>query len=123
MLDLAKEYGLALRVRGRPMIDKAQSEGLPCNDYDFLDSYSLDTTNKPARYAQLLRELPEGLSEWAVHPAIEDAEFLAIEPGCNGKRQTDFDSMLSAEVRETITREGIILLSYAPLQAIWQSKS
>ena len=43
MFGLAKEYGLALRVRGREMIEKVQSEGLPTNDYDFLDSYFLET--------------------------------------------------------------------------------
>ena len=41
MFGLAKEYGLALRVRGREMIDTVQSECLPTNDYDFLDSYFL----------------------------------------------------------------------------------
>jgi predicted glycoside hydrolase/deacetylase ChbG (UPF0249 family) len=123
MIALAKEYGLALRVRGQTIIEKVQSEGLPTNDYDFLDSYDLATTDKPALYAQLLRELPPGLSEWAVHPGIEDAELLAIEPGIGGRRQTDLESMLSAEVRDTIRHEGIILLSYQPLQALWQSKS
>ena len=120
MLGLAKEYGLALRVFTRPWIEKVQSQGLPTNDYDFLDSYSLDTLDKPARYAQLLRELPAGLSEWAVHPALGDAEFLAIEPNGRQFRQTDFDFLMSAEALEVIRQEGIILLSYEPLQALWQ---
>lgn len=120
LLGLAKEYGLALRVFTRPWIEKVQSQGLPTNDYDFLDSYSLDTLDKPARYAQLLRELPAGLSEWAVHPALGDAEFLAIEPNGRQFRQTDFDFLMSAEVLQIIRQEGIILLSYKPLQALWQ---
>lgn len=120
MLGLAKEYGLALRVFTRPWIEKVQSQGLPTNDYDFLDSYSLDTLDKPARYAQLLRELPAGLSEWAVHPALGDAEFLAIEPDGEQFRQTDFDFLMSAEALQIIRQEGIILLSYEPLQALWQ---
>lgn len=120
MLGLAKEYGLALRVFTRPWIEKVQSQGLPTNDYDFLDSYSLDTLDKPARYAQLLRELPAGLSEWAVHPALGDAEFLAIEPNGRQFRQTDFDFLMSAEALQIIRQEGIILLSYEPLQALWQ---
>ena len=41
MLRLAREYGLALRVRGRYWTETVQSQGLPCNDYDFLDSYKL----------------------------------------------------------------------------------
>ena len=122
MIGLAKEYGLALRVRGQWWIEKVQGQGLPANDYDFLDSSMLDTTDKPAVLVQMLRELPEGLTEWAVHPGLDTPELLAIEPGGNHVRQTDHDAMLSPEVRETIRQEGIVLLSYAPLQALWQSR-
>ncbi len=122
MLALAKEYGLALRVRGRPWIEKVQRQGLPTNDYDFLDSYLVGTVDKAARYAQLLRELPAGLSEWAVHPGLDSAELRAIEPDGNHSRQLDFDFLMSAEAPEIMRQEGIVLLSYAPLQALWQGK-
>jgi len=122
MLALAKEYGLALRVRGRPWIEKVQSQGLPTNDYDFLDSYLMGTVDKAARYAQLLRELPAGLSEWAVHPGLDSSELLAIEPDGNHSRQLDFDFLMSAEAPELIRQEGITLLSYEPLQALWQGR-
>jgi chitin disaccharide deacetylase len=91
MLRLAREYGLALRVAGRSWIEKVQSQGLPTNDYDFLDSYLLDPITKAVYYAELLRKLPVGLSEWAVHPGLDNPELLAIEPGGNHIRQTDFD--------------------------------
>jgi chitin disaccharide deacetylase len=122
MLGLAKEYGLALRVRERPLIDKVQSQGLPCNDYDFLDSYMLGTAEKSARFAQLLRELPEGLSEWAVHPGLDNAELRAIHADGAPIRQADVDFLMSDEAREVIREEGIITLSYAPLQAAWQER-
>jgi predicted glycoside hydrolase/deacetylase ChbG (UPF0249 family) len=122
MLGLAKEYGLALRVMGQPVIEKVQSQGLPTNDYDFLDSSTLSIVEKPARYAQLLRELPVGLSEWAVHPGLDSAELLAIEPDGNHFRQTDFDFLVSPEAGALIRQEGITLLSYAPLQAAWQAR-
>jgi predicted glycoside hydrolase/deacetylase ChbG (UPF0249 family) len=122
LIGLAKEYGLALRVMGPPVIEKVQSQGLPTNDYDFLDSYMLGTTDKSARYAQLLRELPVGLSEWAVHPGLDSAELLTIEPDGNHFRQMDFDFLMAAAAREIIRQEGIILLSYAPLQAAWQGR-
>lgn len=65
MFGLAKEYGLALRVIGHRWIESVQSQHLPCIDYDFLDSSSLDPSEKSARFVQLLHELPSGLSEWA----------------------------------------------------------
>ena len=120
MFRLAREYGLALRVRERPLIAQVQRQGLPVNDYDFLDSYLLDTANKSARFAQLLRDLPPGLSEWAVHPGLDDGELRAIEPSGAALRQADLNFLLSAEAREIIEQEGITLLSYQPLQEIWQ---
>jgi len=122
MIRLAKEYGHALRVAGRPIIEKLQSQGLPTNDYDFLDSYLLDPVKKSARYAQLLHELPHGLSEWAVHPGLDNSELLAIEPGGNHVRQTDFDFLVSQEAKDIVKEEGIILLDYRALQVIWRAK-
>jgi chitin disaccharide deacetylase len=107
MTGLAKEYGLALRVRGR----------------DWIESYMMGTVDKAAHYARLLRELPAGLSEWAVHPGLDSSELLAIEPDGDHSRQLDFDFLMSAEAREIIKQEGIILLSYRPLQALWQGRS
>jgi hypothetical protein len=95
MLRLAKEYGLALRVAGGSWIERVQSQGLPTNDYDFLDSYLLDPVDKSAHYARMLRELPAGLSEWAVHPGLDNAELLAIEPDGKHIRQKDFDFLMS----------------------------
>lgn len=121
MIRLAQEYGLALRVIGRSWIEKLQNQGLPTIDYDFLDSYGLDPRTKPARYTQLLRELPAGLSEWAVHPAIDSAELLALETAGNHERQTDFDFWTSQQAKDIVKEEGIILLDYRALQPIWQS--
>ncbi len=121
-LGLAKEYGLAVRVAEQPLIDRVQRQGLPTDDHDLLDSFRLDTGDKAARYAQLLRDLPVGLSEWAVHPGLDDAELRAIQPDGARVRQTDFDVMISAQAREIIQREGITLLSYKPLQRVWQDR-
>ncbi len=118
-LGLAKEYGLALRIHDRPWTDKCRRVGLPTNDYDVLDSYRLSTLDKAAVYAQLLGELPAGLSEWAVHPSLGDAEARTMEPHSWQVRKTDFDFLMSAEARELLEAEGIVLLDYRPLQELW----
>lgn len=120
MIRLAKAYGLALRVIGRPMIEKLQSQGLPTIDTDFLDSYGLDPANKPALYAQLMRELPAGLSEWAVHPGLDSSELLALEPGGKHVRQADYDFWTSQQAQDLVKAEGIILLDYRALQPFWK---
>ena len=120
MLKLAREYGLALRVAGKSWIERVQSQGLPSSDYDFLDSYLLDPVEKSARYAQMLRELPAGLSEWAVHPGLDTPELLAIEHEGRHFRQADYDFLMSQEASDIVKEEGIILLDYRPLQNIWK---
>ena len=122
MLRLAREYGLAFRVSGRSWIEKVQGQGLPTNDHDVLDSYLLDPVNKAARYAELLRELPVGLSEWAVHPGLDGPELLAIEPGGSHIRQADFDFLMSQQAKDIVREEGIILLDYRALQVVWKEK-
>jgi hypothetical protein len=87
-----------------------------------LDSYSLDPVSKAARFAELLRELPAGLSEWAMHPGLDSSELLAIEPGGNRIRQTDFDFLTSQRAKDIVREEGIILLDYRALQAVWKEK-
>jgi predicted glycoside hydrolase/deacetylase ChbG (UPF0249 family) len=120
MFKLAREYGLALRVSERAWIEKIQSQGLPTNDYHFMDSYFVDPQKKAGIYAQMLRELPVGLSEWAVHPALDTPELLAIEREENHIRQSDYDFLMSQEAKDVIKAEGIILLNYRPLQAVWR---
>ena len=121
-MALAREYGLAVRVMSQPTIDRVQSLGLPANDYAVLDSFALSLADKSARYAQLLRDLPVGLSEWAVHPSLGNAESQALDPNGWRVRRSDFDFLVSPEAREIIRAEGIILLSYEPLQKVWQGR-
>ena len=120
MLGLAREYGLAMRVVVRSQIARVRSLGLPTNDSGFLDSYQLDLTGKQAHYVELLRRLPPGLSEWAVHPGFNYPELLAIESEGHHMRQSDFDFLVSQQARDVIAEEGIILLDYRPLQAVWR---
>ena len=122
-LGLAKEYGLALRVASHPFIERVQRRGLPTADYDLLDSFRVGIEDKPARYAEMLRALPAGLSEWAVHPSLGDEESRAIDPDGWRVRRTDFAFLVSPQAREVVRQEGITLIGYEPLQQVWQGRS
>ena len=122
MLGLAREYGLALRIFERAWSEKALNQGLPAIDQGFLDSYHVDPATKAAHYTELLRRLPAGLSEWAVHPALDSAELLAIDPETNHIRQSDYDFLVSPQAQAVIRQEGIILLDYRALQAVWRDR-
>jgi len=116
-VGLAREYGLALRVGNVRYMDRMEKWGLPTDDHPTLDSYRLEARDKPFLYPKLLRELPAGLSEWAIHPAIGSAELQAIAPEWE-VRQADLDFFTSEPARDIIAEEGIILLSYRPLQQL-----
>jgi len=122
MVGLAKEYGLALRVIGQSMIEQLQAQGLPTADYDFLDSFSVPLGDSPAPFLQRLRDLPVGLSEWALHPAYATAEYRTLQPDGVAVRQRDVDFLLSPLAQEVIDAEGIILLDYRALQAVWKGE-
>jgi predicted glycoside hydrolase/deacetylase ChbG (UPF0249 family) len=122
-LGLAREYGLALRIDAQPFINQLQRRGLPTADHDLLDSFTLDVEGKSTRYAALLRVLPAGLTAWAVHPGLSSADVQAIDPDGWRVRQTDLEFLTSPRAREIVEEEGIVLISYGPLQAVWQSRS
>jgi chitin disaccharide deacetylase len=117
---LAREYGLALRAAGRGAQQRLKTDGLPANDHPLLDSFSLDIDGKSSRYAELLRILPPGLSQWAVHPALADDEAKRLDPDGWRVRRTDYDFLLSREGHELIARENIVLLDYRRLQLVWR---
>jgi hypothetical protein len=98
------------------------SLGLPSNDHDFLDSYVLNPVDSSAQFVRMLRELPAGLSEWAIHSGLEDAELLAMEKDGRHIRQRDFDFLMSQEVKDVLQEEGSILLDYRALQEVWKGK-
>jgi predicted glycoside hydrolase/deacetylase ChbG (UPF0249 family) len=121
--QLATEYGLAMRVDAQPFINRLRRRGLPSADHALLDSFELPIEDKPARYAALLRTLPAGLTEWAVHPGLGSTDAMAIDPDGWRVRQTDLEFLTSPRAREIVQEEGIVLISYEPLQAAWQSRS
>jgi chitin disaccharide deacetylase len=122
-MALGQEYGLAVRVSGQPFAGLARSQGMPTVDHDVVDSYRIPTADKPARYHQMLRALPPGLSEWAIHPSTGDAASQEIDREPEGwrVRRADFEFLMSPAARQIIEKEGIILLSYRPIQALWQA--
>jgi len=122
VVDLAREYGLGVRATRQPLIGKVQADGYPVPDHPVLDSFDIKTADKPAHYYRLLRELPEGLSEWALHPAQGTAEVKAMTELWD-VRHADYEFCMSEETWQIIKEEGIQVVSYAALQLLWKQKS
>ena len=118
-LWIGKRVSIALRVIGQRRIESVQSQQLPCIDYDFLDSSSLDPSEKSARFCATSARIAQWVSEWAMHPGLDNAELRAIQSTDSLIRQRTLDFLTSPEARAVVNTEGIILLDYRPLQTIW----
>lgn len=125
-LALAAEYGLAARVWLAPGRRRVRPAGapvadqLPVSDHPFLDSFSLPLDGRSAQYAALLRGLPPGLTEWAVHPGLDSAEARAVDPGGWRVRAGDHAFLTSPEARELVRREGVEVIDYRAVQRAWK---
>jgi len=121
-MGLAHDHGLAARVwleQGRQV---ARGRGLPVVDHDFVDSFALDVDGKAQRYARMLRDLPVGLSEWAVHPARGEETSAEADLGW-AVRRSDYAFLVSSLARQVIEDEGILITDYQLLQRAWVSAS
>lgn len=120
-LALAGEYGLAARVWLNDGCQKARSLGKPVVDGTWLDSFTVDVEGKSQTYARLLRALPSGLSEWAVHPALATKDWQAIERDGWRVRQSNHAFLMSGGAREILAEEGIKVIDYNLVQNVWRA--
>jgi len=120
---LAEEYGLAARVWLDEGRRKAREQGKPVVDNAFLDSYAIGLDGRAETCARMLRELPRGLTEWAVHPAHGDEPRQTIEPSGWQIRRSDHAFLTSAQAREILEQESITLIDYRPLQVAWNGST
>ncbi|MFI7423239.1 polysaccharide deacetylase family protein [Nonomuraea sp. NPDC049684] len=121
-LALAAEHGLAVRVWLQPKRQEIRAQGMPVIDHPFLDSFSLPTDHKGAQYSRLLRDLPAGLSEWAVHPSVGTRQTRTIDSGWL-VRQTDYEFLTSAAARDLLRQENITVIDYRVIQQAWPQPS
>lgn len=120
-LGLGGDYGLAVRTWLPPGRNAVRKRGLVAIDNDFLDSFSLGIEGKAARYARLLRGLPSGLSEWAVHPSLADEDSRTVDDGWL-VRLTDYEFLTSSQAREVLLEEGIVVIDYQRVQRAWMQR-
>ena len=126
---LAREYGLAMRAGSPQLVRRLLEQGLPAAEHGVLDSGRIPPERKADVLAAKLRELPAGLSEWALHPGIATEELRAVMadprlPGVTGTpegRQSDFDVSVSEEAARIVEEESIQIIGYRALQQVWQT--
>lgn len=113
-LALADDYQLAVRAWSDYGRKQLQTRGRVATDQPFLDSFAIPVTHKENYLLDRIRDLPVGLSEWALHPAAPKADDDGSDV-----RVSDHRALMSPTLRETIDDQGITVLGYGdpPLQA------
>ena len=120
-VTLARHHGLAVRVwleRGQRL---TRASGLPVIDHPFVDSFALGVAGKADRYVKMLRALPPGLSEWAVHPARLDRAAPGQDLGW-AVRRSDHAFLTSPLARRVVDEERIVIISSRDLQDRWSTR-
>ncbi len=60
----------------------------------------------------LFRELPEGITEWMVHPGNCDQDLLGMDTRLSEEREKERDLLISPAMQEHLVREHITLSSF-----------
>lgn len=115
-LSLARDYDLPIRVRDASLRKRAVLDGHIVADHNTLDSYEIPTDNKSDRYIQLLKNLPTGVSEWAIHPSLETEELKHMEQEGWKCRVEDYRFFSSEVFRQVLEKEKIELITFKDLK-------
>ncbi len=118
-LDLAVEYRLPIRLSGAstqraigfPFRDLAAEEGVLFPDH-FVYAQGVGSRKAIER---TIYDLPTGVTEVYLHPAIDTAELRAIHDSWSG-RVDDLDLVLDAELRTMLERADVTLIGFRELR-------
>lgn len=97
-LALAEEYRIGIRAWTDHGQRTLRGLGRLTQDQPFLDSFAVPVERKAQHLLRLIRALPEGLSEWAMHPA----EPSPTDAGSD-VRATDREALLTLRCRGIVT--------------------
>lgn len=91
-----------------------RDDGIPSPD-SFLDVYFGRASVE--NFIDMLRQLPPGVHEVAVHPAIVDDRLRELSPEYAEARENELAVLLDPRVREAFAIHGVVPVDYAFLQA------
>lgn len=119
LLDLAVAFDLPLRLEGAgveanagfPFRSLAVAEGIA-----FPDHFRLVRGGARLQVLQQLANLPPGVTEISLHPALDEREIHAIDPAAAG-RVDDLVLALSDEMAQGLQESGATTVGYRALRS------
>lgn len=118
-IDLALEFRLPVRLgnpstedgAGFPLRQLAVDEGVLAPD----NAVRLTGDDRRASLAELLAELPVGVTELSIQPAIDSPELQALTPDA-AHRIAEHQVMTDASIADLVRASGVQLISWSALR-------
>ena len=86
-----------------------------CRTTDHFAGFEITGRYNTQKLAQLIRDLPEGLTEFMCHPGFCGEELRAARTRLKESRRVELDALVSAEVRQALQQTAVTLISYRDL--------
>jgi predicted glycoside hydrolase/deacetylase ChbG (UPF0249 family) len=83
-----------------------------CRTTDHFAGFQLTGQFRARELAQLIRALPDGLTEFMCHPGYCTAELLHAHTRLKESRERELEALLSPEVRAALDEAGVELVNY-----------
>lgn len=140
---LAEEFGIAwvrrpfdlpiTAARGKaPWLKRATSEGLGflrnrfhrvladhnCRTTDHFAGFQLTGRFRAAELARLIRELPEGTTEFMCHPGRCRDDLRHARTRLKESREHELEALISPEARQSLSENGVKLENYRGLSVV-----
>lgn len=107
ILPLIEVYFEGLEARGFPLLDRLVTE-----------TGGRDYEERKAWLLAFLADLEPGVTQLILHPAVEGPELAAIT-GTHRRRDEEYRLLIDPDVRAAIADEGIVLVSWREINALW----
>jgi predicted glycoside hydrolase/deacetylase ChbG (UPF0249 family) len=125
-----RPFDLPLHAGGVPWQRQAVSRGLGfararfhrvlkrhgCRTTDHFAGFQITGHYDGAELARLIRDLPEGVTEFMCHPGFCTEELQAARTRLKESRQRELEALTSAEVRAAIQESGVTLARYREIR-------
>jgi predicted glycoside hydrolase/deacetylase ChbG (UPF0249 family) len=87
-----------------------------CRTTDHFAGFQITGHYDAAELARLIRNLPEGVTEFMCHPGFCTAELQAARTRLKESRRRELDALTSSEVRQAIAESNVKLAAYAEIR-------
>ncbi len=87
-----------------------------CRTTDHFAGFQITGHYDGAELARLIRDLPEGITEFMCHPGFCTEELQAAHTRLKESRRRELDALTSAEVRAAIEESNVTLARYAEIR-------